>query len=221
MLSGWKRHGVLVRVVLLWVIPLLAGCGGPREAPASLAPKPLPPSAAPPLVDSRGRPIPSSPGSDSPAPGAELAWTTPEGWRSEAPSSSMRRAQYSLPRAPGDPADGECAVFYFGPGQGGDVRANVDRWASQFTADAGGAPTPKMTETSVAGLKVLRVVLEGTYAPSPMMGGDTTPKPGTRLLGAIVQGPDANWFFKCTGPKKTMEARRGEFDAMIDSIHTH
>jgi hypothetical protein len=77
-----------------------------------------------------------------------------------------------------------------------------------------------VTQSVVAGRKVLKVSMEGTYASSPMMGGDTAPKPGTLLLGAIVEGPDANWFFKCTGPKKTMEARRKEFDALIDSVHS-
>jgi len=104
-------------------------------------------------------------------------------------------------------------------GQGGDVQANVDRWASQFKSASGESSPPSVTEGSVAGMKVLKVTIEGTYTPSPMMGGDMTPKPGSLLLGAIVEGPDSNWFFKCTGPKKTMEAHRSEFDAMIGSIH--
>ena len=132
----------------------------------------------------------------------------------------MRRAQYAVPKAPGDPEDGECAVFYFGPGQGGDVQANLDRWASQFGDSPGGKPVPSATPGMVAGMKVLKVSIEGTYKPSGMMAGDTTPRPGTLLLGAIVEGPDANWFFKCTGPRKTMESHRKEFDAMIDSVRS-
>jgi hypothetical protein len=38
------------------------------------------------------------------------------------------------------------------------------------------------------------------------------------LLGAIARGPDANWFFKATGPRKTMEANRAAFDALVQSI---
>ena len=38
------------------------------------------------------------------------------------------------------------------------------------------------------------------------------------LLGAIVEGPDSNWFFKCTGPSKTMQAHRKEFDALVESV---
>ena len=53
-----------------------------------------------------------------------LTWTPPSDWVAETPSSSMRRAQYRI-AGPGGPA--ECAVFYFGPGQGGDAKANAAR----------------------------------------------------------------------------------------------
>jgi len=152
--------------------------------------------------------------------GGSLTWTVPASWIEEPPASSMRKAQYSLPAAPGDPEPGQCAVFYFGVGQGGDIQGNVDRWAAQFADAAGGHPAPKVTEGSVAGRKVMKVTTEGTYTPSPMMGGDMTPKPGQMLLGAIVEGADSNWFFKCTGPKKTVQMHRKEFDALIDSVRT-
>ena len=153
--------------------------------------------------------------------GGDLTWTKPATWVEETPSSSMRKAQYSLPAAAGDPEAGQCAVFYFGTGQGGDIQGNVDRWAAQFADAKGGHPSPTVTQGTVAGMKVMKVVTEGTYTPSPMMGGDGTPKPGQMLLGAIVEGPDSNWFFKCTGPKKTVEAHRKEFDALIDSVRMH
>jgi hypothetical protein len=131
----------------------------------------------------------------------------------------MRKAQYAIPMIDGDPEDGECAVFYFGPGQGGGARANADRWASQFKDEAGQPPTPQILEETVAERKIMKVFVEGTYAPSSMMGGaPSPPKPGFTLLAAIVEGPDANWFFKCTGPKGTMEANREAFDGVIASI---
>jgi len=221
------------------VLPL-AACGGKQQEasndqqPAAQAPAPPAPQSSAeqasggpssgssiPLVDSRGNPVPGMPSATQAGAGGGLVWTKPASWNEEPPSSSMRKAQYSLPAAAGDPDPGQCAVFYFGAGQGGDIQGNVDRWASQF-ADAGGNhPAPKVTQGSVAGMKMMKVFTEGTYTPSPMMGGDLTPKPGQELLGAIVEGPDANWFFKCTGPKKTMESHRKEFDALIDSIRVH
>jgi hypothetical protein len=49
----------------------------------------------------------------------------------------MRRAQYKVP---GPAGAGECVVFYFGPGQGGDAQSNAERWASQFTQPGGRSP---------------------------------------------------------------------------------
>jgi hypothetical protein len=38
------------------------------------------------------------------------------------------------------------------------------------------------------------------------------------LKAAIVQGPDANWFFKFTGPAETVQANTEQFQALVDSI---
>jgi hypothetical protein len=38
------------------------------------------------------------------------------------------------------------------------------------------------------------------------------------LLGAIAEGPDANWFFRAIGPRATMDAARGDFEKMARSI---
>ena len=155
--------------------------------------------------------------------GSQITWSAPAGWKVETPKSSMRRAQYRLPASAGGSEDGECVVFYFGPGQGGDVRSNIDRWAAQFSGPDGSAPTPTVSEVRAGGRTVTRVEVSGTYHPSAMMmaGGPTpAPKPGFLLLGAIVPGGDANWFFKCTGPQKTMGDNREAFDALIASIGT-
>ena len=39
------------------------------------------------------------------------------------------------------------------------------------------------------------------------------------LLGAIAEGPDANWFFKVTGPEVTVKANQGAFEKMLQSLH--
>jgi hypothetical protein len=51
-----------------------------------------------------------------------------------------------------------------------------------------------------------------------MTGGAVEQKPGYALLGAIVEGPDANWFFKLTGPAATVDAQRQAFEAMVGSL---
>ncbi len=146
-----------------------------------------------------------------------LAWKTPQGWISEPPANEMRRAQYQVPGADGA---AECDVFYFGPGQGGDPQANAARWAAQFTNPDGSAATSalKTRASEAAGMKVLMVETRGTYMAGSMAGGAVEKKPGYALLGAIVEGPDANWFFKLTGPEATVTAQRAAFESMIGSM---
>jgi hypothetical protein len=131
----------------------------------------------------------------------------------------MRRAQYRIPAA-GDAEGGECAVFYFGAGQGGDVQGNIERWAGQFTTADGGPAQAKVTEVETGGLKVTRVELAGTYHPTAMGtgGGSASPRPGSLFLGAIVPGAEANWFIRCSGPEKTMNANRAAFDSLVASL---
>jgi hypothetical protein len=149
------------------------------------------------------------------APGAAggIQWTVPARWTSGA-GSAMRVATYTVPAAKGaDP--GECAVFFFGTGQGGGVEENVARWGKQFE----GAPPPKGTTSSVAGMRVTRAEVAGTYlAPGGPMMQSTGKKTGYRLLGAIVEAPEGSVFFKLTGPAATVAAAQADFDALVASL---
>jgi hypothetical protein len=129
----------------------------------------------------------------------------------------MRRAQY---RIPGPAGPGECVVFYFGPGQGGDAKSNAARWASQFRRPDGNPVGDgyRTQETKVGELAVVMVEVTGTYV-GGMGGGPGGPeRPKYMLLGAIADGPDAKWFFRATGPQATLEAQRAAFDRMIRSL---
>jgi hypothetical protein len=144
---------------------------------------------------------------------AGVEWTVPARWAA-GKGSAMRVATYEVPAAKGAGA-GECAVFFFGPGQGGGVDDNVARWARQFE----GAPAPKRATASVAGLRVTRVQVDGTYlAPGGPMMQSTGKKTGYRLLGAIVEAPGGNVFFKLTGPAATVSGAQAEFDALVASM---
>ena len=226
-----KEAGRVTGTVLLGGVMLVASlaCGGALEGTRSAATAQAPQKVADPPAPEVGladrlSPLPTHESALAGQPGAaasgELAWTVPKEWIEEPPKSGMRKAQYRLPAASGDREDGECVVYYFGAGQGGDVKANLDRWAAQFRG--GGTTSPKFSEMKAGGFTISRAEARGTYTPSPMsMGGgpDPEPKAGFMLLGAIVPGPDANWFFKCTGPEKTMEAQRARFDALLGSVH--
>jgi hypothetical protein len=159
-------------------------------------------------------PVPEGAGTGA----AALAWTIPAGWITETPASPMRRAQYKVP---GKAGDGECAVFYFGPGQGGDPMSNAQRWADQFVQPDGkpAASAMKTSEIEVSGFKVFMVEVAGTYKGGMTMTAmPASPKPGYRLLGAVAPGPDANWYFKFTGPDETVSEQRAAFTSMVKSL---
>lgn len=196
----------------------------PGHPPLSQTPPgPAPPGTLPPGHPSAGS-LPGQPAVPPPPPTSDtgpraLGWTIPKGWVSETPGSAMRRAQY---RVPGPGGDGECLVFYFGPGQGGDATANVNRWAEQFK-QPDGRPSSQLLKTrklEVGGVPVLLAEVTGTYGVGMAMGGGSPQpeRPGYMLLGAVAQGPDANWFFKLTGPKTTVDAQRPAFEAMVKSL---
>jgi hypothetical protein len=148
-----------------------------------------------------------------PASAGGIAWTVPARWTAGA-GSAMRVATYDVPAAKAA-EKGECAVFFFGPGQGGGVDDNVARWAKQFE----GAPKAERTTATVAGLRVTRAAVGGTYlAPGGPMMSSTGKKAGYRLLGAIVEAPAGNVFFKLTGPAATIAAAQADFDALVASI---
>jgi hypothetical protein len=145
---------------------------------------------------------------------AGIVWSYPSGW-TKGGARPMRVATYTVPATEGDTETGECAVFFFGPGQGGDVNSNIDRWAAQFES----AGQPEKTTMKVSGMNVTRVQISGTYlSPGGAMMESQGKKANYRLLGAIVEAPEGSVFFKFTGPLKTVEAAEPGFDAMIQSI---
>lgn len=150
-------------------------------------------------------------------PAAGLKWTAPSHWRVE-PAQSMRAATYSVPPVPGDSARSECAIYFFGKGQGGSIDANIARWKGQFTL-ASGAPAPaRLTTRTSRGLTFTLLDTAGNYSGlgGPIGGGQAAP--GYRLLGAIVEGPGGNIFIKFTGPERTIGANQLQFEQLLASI---
>jgi hypothetical protein len=184
-----------------------------------------PPSAQTPNMPA-GHPPLNAPTSTSSAaqmtePGVPLLWDAPLDWKPARPASTFRVAQYEIPAVEGE-TPGEVAVFHF-TGSGGSVEDNVARWVSQFS-DAGGKaidPAAVKRETFEAnGLKVHFVEVSGYMMVGKSMGGTGERSPGEyRLLGGIVEMPDGNWFFKGTGPDKTMATAREAFVRLLASVH--
>jgi hypothetical protein len=175
---------------------------------------------------------PSSPGGDqAPSPSAAavksfasptypLVWDDPPAWTRRKPKTDSRAAEYLVPRAPGDLEDAECTVFTFGPQQGGTPEQNMDRWTGQFT-DQTEKPSRAERPGGQGGglLPVKRVEVAGTYTPMRLPGesGPPEPKHGYRLIGAIVQAPSGEWFFKLTGPDATVKAAAHDLEHILST----
>jgi hypothetical protein len=68
-------------------------------------------------------------------------------------------------------------------------------------------------------MRVTRTEIAGTYlAPGGPMMQSTGKKTGYRLLGAIVEAPEGNVFFKLTGPAATVGGALADFDALVGSM---
>lgn len=185
-------------------------------------PEPQPePAAESPLLDAGPAPAPQPvatprPAADAGLPPVAITWVDPPEWKRAEKTSMMRKVTYVVPHAAGDKDDGDLGVFYFGPGQGGGLEPNVDRWVKQFKGTK--LEEVKRSNRDIGGLSAHMVeIASGTYDPGAM-GGGKGPKEGYSLLGAIVEAPSGTYFFKLVGPKATVTKARKPFFAMLDSI---
>ena len=159
----------------------------------------------------------SAPPASSSTPPVEITWVDPPTFRRVPPKNAMRKASYEVPHAAADSEDGELAVFYFGPGQGGGIEQNVDRWVKQFS---GIQPSDvKRADREANGLREHTVeIARGTFESGMPGMGAAGPRKDYALEGAIVEAPSGAYFFKMTGPTKTVAAARAAFMALLDSV---
>jgi len=139
---------------------------------------------------------------------AGYSFSSPSNWISSVPTSKMRKAQFKVPGEKGK--DAEVAFFYFGGGGAGGVKANVDRWMSQFE-DAKGI---EVKNTTIGDTLVTYAQAHGTFL-SGRAFGPKTPKPNYALLAAIISGKNGAIFIKMTGPKETVEAQVSNMKKMV------
>lgn len=130
-------------------------------------------------------------------------------WIKGTPRNNMIAANLTY----GDPKDALVVDFYFfGAGQGGSAKANVDRWIGQFE----GEPKVETKTVDHKGTKVTYVYATGTFLSGTPVG-PKTPMKDHALHGAIVEGDTAPVFIKMTGPAKGMTAAREAFEKLAAS----
>ena len=149
-----------------------------------------------------------------PAQAGALTFSKPASWVDRAASSSMRVAEFVVPKAAGDSEDGELIVYYFG-GTGGTVEANLQRWSSQFQP----ASEPVRTTATVHGLPLTSLDVSGTYVAEVRPGAtERHNKPGFRMRATVVETPKGPYFIKLTGPAATIAGASAAFDEFLRSL---
>ena len=145
---------------------------------------------------------------------SEFTFKQPAKWESVSTSSAMRKAQFKISDAD-KKNSAEVVFFHFGPGDGGGVQANVDRWFGQFDGprEKTGA---KSEEVKIGSHKVTYVRAEGTYM-SGMPAGPRTPQPNSALRGAIIESEQGAVFVKLTGPAALVKSAEDDFRKMVES----
>ncbi len=220
------RHALRLSLLPLTLCVLSACDHNPPPPPDAASPAAAQTSSTAPAAAPAAGGAPSIPShtpavdmgaSSQAAPAAEpgagsIAFDLPKAWKAETPKSGMRLAQASIPGAKGA---GDFAVFYFGPGGGGPVEANIARWVGQMEG-SGPKPVPEMMEAN--GYKVTWVDAKGTMKGGQMGMGPATAIPEARLYGAVVEGPGGPWFFKAQGPDSTLAPQRDAFVTMLKSV---
>lgn len=139
---------------------------------------------------------------------AGYTFSSPTNWVSSTPTSNMRKAQFKV--SGGEGIDAEVAFFYFGSGGAGGVKANVDRWMSQFEEAKGRS----VKNTTIGETPVTYAQAHGTFL-SGRAFGPKKAKENFALLAAIIEGRNGSIFIKMTGPKELVESQLSIMKKMV------
>jgi hypothetical protein len=139
-----------------------------------------------------------------------ITLTAPSNWTRKPASSSFVAAEFSLPRAEGDDAEGRLTIST----AGGSVQANIDRWKSQFDPQPSAAA---QEEFDVAGFKVSIVDLSGEFNEQRGPFAPAVKRPNYRMIGAVIPVSNQLHFVKAAGPEKTIQSHADDIRQFIRS----
>ena len=188
------------------------------------------PSSAGPLQDVQGRERPEGhptmdgqgdvemaapsvdrPGVEDVGQSGPIQWEAPDHWHARTPSNEMRYAEYAIES---DGGEAELTVFFFGPGGGGGVEQNLERWSAQFS----GEDEARRSEMEVEGMTVHTLDVSGTYESDMAMGAASGPQEDQRLLGAIAEAEAGLFFFRLLGDASVVGEEEEGFGAFVESM---
>jgi hypothetical protein len=152
-------------------------------------------------------------------PVGDLEFTIPSKWRIEPVESPARGGQWRVPPLHGEGEGGEVVVFYFGPGVGGTAKENIEAWIGTMFNAEGHPAAAEVKHHTTGGLKISQLVVFGTYNQVVSLPGvPTVPKSNYGLLGAVIENPQGNIYWRFTGPEPLVTANLPLFNKVIDSV---
>src|ERR1700677_3413658 len=152
-------------------------------------------------------------------PVSTLQFTVPSKWQGEPPETSARAGQWRVPPLRPDGESGEVVAYFFGPGVGGNAKDNIEAWISTMLTAEGHPAAAEQKHHTTNGLKISQVVIFGTYNQVVSMPGvPPQPKMNYGLLGAVVENPQGNIYWRFTGPEALITATLPLFNKVIDSV---
>lgn len=149
-----------------------------------------------------------------------LKFTVPSKWQNELAENSARAGQWRVIPSHGmEGENGEVVVFYFGAGVGGTTKENIESWIGTMFNAEGHPAAAEVKHHETNGLKISQVVIFGTYNQIVFMPGiPPQAKPNYGLLGAVIETPQGNIYWRMTGPESLITANLPLFNKVIDSV---
>jgi|SRR3984957_934685 len=152
-------------------------------------------------------------------PVGNLEFTIPSKWRIEPVESPARGGQWRVPPLHGEGEGGEVVVFYFGPEVGGTWKENIEAWIGTMFNAEGHPAAAEVKHHTTGGLKISQLVVFGTYNQVVSLPGvPPVPKSNYGLLGAVIENPQGNIYWRFTGPEPLITANLPLFNKVIDSV---
>jgi hypothetical protein len=149
-----------------------------------------------------------------------LSFTIPYRWQSKPAENANRAGQWHVPLPDDEDGEGaDVAVFYFGPGVGGGARENIAAWNGLVLDPQGNPAAAKVSTLTAGGFKISIVSVFGTYEqPMEQPGLPPLAKPKFGLLGAVVETPQGNIYWRLTGPEALVAATLPLFNKIVTSV---
>jgi hypothetical protein len=152
-------------------------------------------------------------------PVGDLTFTLPAKWQIEPVDSPARGGQWRVPPLHGTGESGELVAFYFGPNIGGTAKENIEAWIGTMSGLEGHPAAAEQKTRQTGPFKISQVVIFGTYNRFVSLPGvPPQPMPNYGLIGAVVENPQGNIYWRFTGPEPLITANLPLFTKIIDSV---